>query len=359
MSPQLRSVTEVGIQNLKRKSAPNTILPLDFFTGTEILKKRFAQLVNATNYQDIAVIPSVSYGIANALRNIPFQQGDEIVVLEEQFPSNLYAWKQLEETQGVRVITISPPDLVTGRAQRWNDRVVDAISSATRAVAIPHIHWADGTLFDLKSIGDRAREVNAYLIIDGTQSVGALPFSVDQFKPDALICGGYKWMLGPYSTGLAYYGARFHEGVPIEDNWKNHKGSADFSNLVNYNFEFQPRAYRYDVGESSNFVLTPMLSEAVQQLLDWTPEAIQDYCKRITEGPLQRLKEVGYFIEESDFRAHHLFGIYLPDTSDMEALKSKILKENIFVSYRGKAIRVSCNVYNTIDDLEKLVSCFI
>ena len=69
-----------------------------------------------------------------------------------------------------------------------------------RVVAIGHVHWSDGTLFDLKKIRERLDEVGGLLIIDGTQSVGALPFSVKEFKPDALICGGYKWLLGPYST---------------------------------------------------------------------------------------------------------------------------------------------------------------
>ena len=113
------------------------------------------------------------------------------------------------------------------------------------------------------------------------------------------------------------------------------------------------------MGESSNFVFTPMLSEAIRQLLIWTPKAIQKYCKSITEDVLPVFEKNGFFIEDANFRGHHHFGIYLPNDVSMKLLKENILNKNIFVSYRGQAIRIAPNVYNTKEDIEKLVSCFI
>lgn len=359
MGPQLKSVEQIGIENMKRKSQPFQITPEDFFSGKEVLRSRFAELIMAEDSDCIAIIPSVSYGIANALANIPFSEGDSIVVLEEQFPSNFYAWKNLEKERGVTVHTILAPQIAQGRAEQWNQRILDAIQPNTKVVALPHIHWTDGTLFNLEQIRSKTDEMGAYLIIDGTQSVGALPFSVAKIRPDALICGGYKWLLGPYSIGVAYYGPRFHEGKPIEDNWINHVGSEDFRNLVNYNYNLKPKAIRYDVGESSNFVLTPMLAESIRQLLEWNPENIQEYCQHINRFPIDTLRSAGYFIEDSSSRAQHLFGIYLPDVAQMQAIQQRIQQEGIFVSYRGNAIRVSCHLYNTQAELEKLVSCFI
>jgi selenocysteine lyase/cysteine desulfurase len=359
MSPQLRTVTDIGIENLNKKSQPHTITGNDFFSEKIVLRERFAQLIGSSDPETIAIIPSVSYGIATAMHNILFKKEDEIVVLEEQFPSNYYSWKQLEAEQGVVIKTICAPALEKGRGQAWNTRILESITSKTKCVAIPIVHWADGTKFDMESIRKRTNEVGAYLIIDGTQSIGAMPFSVADIKPDALICAGYKWLLGPYSLGLAYFGERFHTGTPIENNWMNHQDSENFANLVNYNLEFKPKAVRYDVGESSNFILTPMLSEALKQLLTWTPKAIQQYCQSLCEEPIKRLQEAGYFIEEPNDRAHHLFGIYLPEDKNMETLKRLISSKNIFVSYRGQAIRVAPNVYNDADDLEKLLSCFL
>ncbi|MDT0555379.1 aminotransferase class V-fold PLP-dependent enzyme [Patiriisocius hiemis] len=359
MSPQLKSVEAIGINNLKRKSNPFSISVDDFFSEKKVLKNRFTQLIEAPDPEYIAIIPSVSYGIANAVANIPFLKGDEIIVLEEQFPSNYYAWKQLEKEKGVVVKTITAPPISKDRASRWNTDILNTISKKTKCVAIPQVHWADGTLFNLREIKEKVAQADGYLIIDGTQSVGAMPFSVNEIQPDALICGGYKWLLGPYSIGVAYYGERFHNGTPIENNWMNHIGSENFTNLVNYNHLLKPKATRYDVGESSNFILTPMLSEAIKQLLEWKPANIQEYCKSINQKAINTLLENGYFIEDAANRGHHLFGIYLPKNRDIETLKSKIKSQNISVSYRGNAIRVSPSVYNSKEELEKLVSCFI
>lgn len=359
MAPQLRSVEKIGMEAMQRKSKPYLISENDFFSEKIILKKRFALLIEENDPQCIAIIPSVSYGIAIAVNNISFEKGDEIIVLEEQFPSNYYSWKALEKEKGVVVKTIETPEILIDRGKQWNEKILEAISPKTKCVALPNIHWADGTLFNLVKVRERCDEVDAYLIIDGTQSVGALHFSIKEVRPDALICGGYKWLMGPYGMGVAYFGEKFHKGKPIENNWMNHEGSENFSNLVNYNENFKPKSTRYDVGESSNFILTPMLSEAIRQLLEWTPRAIQEYCKSITKNAVKILQNQGCFVEDHQYRAHHLFGIYLPKGQDIQQLKKVISKKNIFVSYRGKAIRVSPNVYNTKEQMEALVSCFI
>jgi selenocysteine lyase/cysteine desulfurase len=359
MSAQMKSVEKIGIKNLLKKSNPFLIETKDFFDERELLKQRFAQLITAPDPQSIAIIPSVSYGIAIVAKNIPFAKGDEIVILGEQFPSNYYAWKELEKEKGIIIKTVKAPVIAAGRGAKWNQAVLEAISSKTKMVSMPIVHWTDGTLFDMKAIKERTSEVEAFLVIDGTQSIGAMPFSVSEIKPDALICAGYKWLMGSYGLGLAYFGERFYNGSPIENNWISHKGSEDFSNLVRYNEKFKPKSARFDMGESSNFICTPMLSEAIRQLLIWGPKAIQEYCKTITENVLPLLEKNGLFIEDDSFRGHHLFGIYLPNDVSIGHLKEKISNKNIFVSYRGQAIRISPNVYNTKEDIEKLISCFI
>ena len=278
MSAQMKSVEKIGIKNLLKKSNPFLIEGKDFFEDRELLKQRFAQLIEAPHPQSVAIIPSVSYGIATVAKNIHFEKGEEIVILGEQFPSNYFAWKQLEKEKGIIIKTVKAPEIEKGRGAKWNQALLEAISSKTKMVSMPIVHWTDGTLFDMMAIRRRTNEVEAYLIIDGTQSIGAMPFSISVIQPDALICAGYKWLMGSYGLGLAYYGERFYNGSPLENNWISHEGSEDFSNLVNYNENFKPKSARYDMGESSNFVFTPMLSEAIRQLLIWTPKAIQEYC---------------------------------------------------------------------------------
>jgi selenocysteine lyase/cysteine desulfurase len=167
-----------------------------------------------------------------------------------------------------------------------------------------------------------------------------------------LICAGYKWLLGPYSTGLAYYSDSFSEGIPIEENWINRKNSENFGGLVNYEEQYQPKSGRYNVGEMSNFSLTPMLINSIEQLNIWEPSKIQSYCKSISNKVVQELRNLDCFIEDDDFRAQHLFGIYLPKHINLEKLKTEFNKKKVFISFRGNAIRVSPNVYNLEKDFE-------
>lgn len=358
MAPQLKSVTEVGLATVIQKAKPNEILPKDFFTQREIVKQRFATLIEAPDYRNTAIIPSVSYGIANAANNTPIHSGNEIILVDEQFPSNVYIWQEVAKKHGASIRVVKPPKSFKDRGKIWNQNILDAITKKTAVVAMPNIHWADGTLFDLKAIREKTKVVDAFLIIDGTQSVGALPFSITEIEPDALICAGYKWLMGPYSTGMAYYSDAFNEGTPIEHSWINRYNSEDFSGLTQYEDRYQEKAARYSVGESSNFVLTPMLIRAIEQLIEWSPAAIQEYCKTISLVPIQQLKELGCFIEDDPYRAHHLFGIYLPDHIDVEKLKVKLKQENIFVSFRGNSMRVSPNVYNSAADFDRLLAQF-
>lgn len=355
MSPLLKSVEKAGIRGVRKKRNPAAISVDDFFTATELLRSAYARLINAPEPRRIVVIPSVSYGMANVVRNLPISRGEHIIVAAEQFPSNYYPWKTLCDEAGAEVKIVEPPEGYNNRGKKWNERILEAIHSKTRAVAIGHVHWADGTRFDLQAIRKRTRDVGALLIIDGTQSVGAMPFDVQKIQPDALVCASYKWLLGPYSIGLAYYGEFFDNGKPIEENWINRSASEDFAGLVNYKDTYQPGALRYEVGEHSNFILVPMLLTAIGQLNNWGVERIQEYCQHLSGPAIAHLQEKGLIIEDSAWRGAHLFGVRLPRQMEMEKVKKSLLKNNVFVSYRGNAIRISPNVYNTIHDMQRLV----
>lgn len=305
------------------------------------------------------VIPSASYGLGNVAHNLSLYKGDEIVVAGEQFPSNVYPWQTVAKKKQAKIVTVSAPDSSQNRGEIWNERILDTINPNTKMVAIGQIHWADGTLFNLKEIRKRTREAGALLVLDGTQSVGALPFDVQEIEPDALICAGYKWLMGPYSIGLAYYGPAFDDGTPMEENWINRYDSEDFANLVNYSDRYQPGALRYEVGQHSNFILVPMMLKAIEQLNEWGPENIQKYCKDLTLEPIKTLKESGFIIEDEDFRSSHLFGIRLGDHHNMEQIKAAMDTQNILVSFRGDSIRVSPNVYNTRKDITNLTNALL
>lgn len=355
MSPLLKSVEKAGLRSIRLKRNPVDIHAEDFFTTTGELRIEFAKLIHATDPQRIAVIPSVSYGLASVTKNLKISKGQHVLIAADQFPSNYYPWQSICEETGAEVRIVSPDKNFKDRGKNWNTKFLESINTSTRAVAIAHTHWADGTKFDLEALRKRTKEVGALLIVDGTQSVGALPFDVQKIQPDALICAGYKWLLGPYSIGLAYYGEYFNDGKPIEENWINRLQSENFSALINYEPRYQPGALRYEVGEHSNFILVPMLLKAIVQLNRWGAGNIQEYCASITEPAISSLREKEFLIEEEPYRASHLFGIRHSKHSDLESLKEKFNKYNIHVSFRGDAIRVSPHVYNDANDLNKLV----
>ena len=354
LSPQLKSVAAAGIHALERKNKPNSLAPEHFFSQVKGVKAEFARLVHTPEPGRIALIPAVSYGMATVAKNLPIRAGQDIIVAKDQFPSNYYSWARLAQEKGAHLRMIEVP-AGPDKGQRWNEAILTAIGPQTALVAISHVHWAEGVLFDLAAFRQKTDQLGAWLVVDGTQSVGALPFDVEKIRPDALVCAAYKWLMGPYATGLAYYGPALDNGVPIEENWINRKDSQDFRGLVNYQSDYQPLAGRYCVGEHSNFVLMPMLETALQQINAWEPQRIQDYLRQLNAPYLQELLDLGFRILPEAQRAHHLVGLGLPDGVEMEPVQAALAAANVIVSVRGQSIRIAPNVYNDARDWEQLM----
>ncbi len=376
MSPLLKSVEEAGIFGIQRKRLPYTMSNEDFFTLPLETRSLFAELVNAPAAGSISLLPSVSYGMATVAKNLTIADRQNIVSVAGEFPSNVYAWKNLLHNS-VELRLVKPPlewsnsnsmrnatdmegaDYLEkhsqARGEVWNEMILEAIDDNTALVVLCPLHWADGTLFDLETIGDAARAVGAMFVIDGTQAIGAMPFDVQAVKPDVLIAASYKCMMGAYSIGCAYWGERFLDGKPLEETWIGRVGSNDFRNLVNYQDEYQGTMDRYNMGEQGNFVLVPMLHAAITQLLEWKPEQVQEYCKKLTQPLVEYCAGADFWIEEAHWRTEHLFGIRIPEHLAIVKLQEALSRRNVYVSLRGDSIRVSPSVYNTEDDIMALI----
>ena len=357
LSPSFKAVENAGIEALLQKSRPYLIPSSDFFEPVIELKKRFAQLIDSDEYERIASIPSASYGIATVAKNIKLNPGDTVVLMHEQFPSNYYSWKKLTDKYHAHLKIVAAPKTKTNHGKLWNEAILEAIDDSTAVVAMGNIHWSSGVLFDLKAIREKTRQHDALLIIDGSQSVGALPFSVKEIQPDALICAGYKWLFGPYGCGYAYYSSYFDHGEPLEENWTNRLDSHKLHDLTQYQSEYKPYANRYVVGESGSFIHVKMQLEALKQVILWTPKAVQEYCKEISTQAVKDLRALGCYIEDDEYRSHHLFGLQLPETVDVKKFMKALSDNNIFVSFRGSYVRLSCHFFNTEKDFEQFVKC--
>jgi selenocysteine lyase/cysteine desulfurase len=347
MSPLLRKAINAGIGGMHSKGRPWTITPSDFFSDVEIVRGLAATIIGC-DANDISLIPATSYGIATAMRNLIFETGQEILVLEEQFPSNVYGWMELARRSGVKLKTVPrPPN------SDWTQTILNAINSKTALAALPHCHWTDGSLIDLELISDSLHRHDAALVVDATQSLGAMPLDIKRIQPDFLVASCYKWLLGPYSTGILYVAPKHQNGQPIELGWANRAGSEDFTSLVSYTDKYQAGARRFDMGERSNFALLPPMIVGFQQIIDWGVNAIQETITGMTDIIANRAEENGLNVGNRSHRAGHFLGVRLPGGVPSN-LTLELANHGVFVSVRGDSVRITPHLYNNSDDVDRL-----
>jgi len=353
MSPALKTAAQAGHEGITLKSKPWEITPDQFFDQPERARSLFAQLIGSSAEQ-VAIVPSLSYAMAIAARNLPLQSGDEIILLEGQFPSNAYVWRELAKESGGHIVTVPAPEPPSpGRNDAgWTGRILECISERTGIVAIPHCHWTDGGLIDLKAVSRRARAHGACLALDLTQSVGALPLDLTEVRPDMLAASAYKWLLGPYSMGFLYLDEKWLDGEPIEHNWLSRKDSEDFAQLVNLKDDFAPGARRFDMGEKSLFHTIGMAVAGLEQLNAWGVEAVAESLAKRSHEMARRARDLGFCVLPDELRAGHYLGLSRPEGLPAE-LMARLREEQIYVSMRGSSMRVTPHLYNTEEEIER------
>ena len=349
MGPLPKAALEAGKIGLARKAQPWNIPTEDFFKDTASLRPKLAQLINA-DAAGIAFVPSVSYAMAAAAQNIALGKGQTIITMADQFPSNIYIWRELAARTGAELRTVSDPD----GNMSLSDAMLEAIGPETGLVTCSHVRWTDGTKLDLEAIGKRCREVGAALVLDLTQSCAAMVFDVNTVQPDFMVAAGYKWMFGPYATGFMYVAPDRRGGQPLEHNWITREGSRDFTQLTNYRDTFEPGAQRYDMGERSNFALLPALEAAVDLLLEWGIANIEHTLGLQNRDLAERLNAMGLPCPEEDGRGAHYLGALLPENTPAD-LTGRLKAEQVHVSKRNNSLRITPHLYNTQDDMDALI----
>lgn len=349
MSPLLRSVREIGQAAVQRKSEPWRIKPADFFTETEIARARFAALI-AADPDDVALVPSTTYGISTAARALPVGPQDTILVLAGEFPSNYYPWARLAEEVGARVRMVERP-----ADHDWTSAVLEQIDPAVRVIAVPPCRWDDGAILDVASIGRTCRRREIALVLDATQSVGALPLSMREIDPDFLVAATYKWLLGPYSYGFLYAAKRRQQARPLEEVWFSREGASDFRRLAEYTSAYQGGARRFDTGERNNPILLPMTIRALDQIAAWGVPAVARTLGRITATAAKRLAALGCQVVPAARRAPHLLGVQLPSGAPPDLLEA-LASRQIHVSMRGRCLRIAPHLHVTAQDMERFLT---
>jgi selenocysteine lyase/cysteine desulfurase len=346
MGPLLKTSAAIGEKAMRKKLTPWALPISDFFDPPNRFYQLAADLIDARP-SDVAIIPSVSYGTAIAAKNIKVNAGQNIVVMADQFPSNVYCWRTLAEEKGANIVTVPWPE-----NGDWTTAILDSIDEDTALVATANAHWTNGSYIDLVTVGKKVSSVNAALVLDLTQSLGVTPFSVKDVDPDYMVVGAYKWLLGPYSIGFLYAAPRNQNGHPIEESWLSRKGAEDFTRLVDYQEDYEEGARRYDMGEKSNFINVAIAIDAFEFFQKHGVDAISSYIKSLTDYIAAETRKIGLSVEEEKHRVPNLIGINFKEGVPKNVPEA-LAQKNVYVSIRGDSIRIAPHVYNDKADVDR------
>lgn len=349
LAPQLRAVRAAGEAALARRARPWDISAADWFADVERLRALFGRIVGAAP-DGVALVPATSYGFAVAARNLPLRAGQRVLVLDEEYPSGIYTWRAAARRAGAEILTVRRDP-----GQTWTEAVLGALDERVAIVSVPNVHWTDGALIELAPIAARSREAGARLVVDGSQSAGAMPIDVGELRPDFLVSVGYKWLLGPFSLGYLYVAEEHREGEPLEENWIARAGSEDFAGLVDYRDEYQPGARRFDVGQRTKFELTPMAIAALEQVLAWQVQRIAATLAARTSDIARRAAALGLEPLPDAQRAPHMLGVRFPEPIRAGVLPA-LADANCFAAFRSTSLRISPHLHIGDGDVERLLA---
>ncbi len=345
--PRLKSVTAAGEAALGLTGEPWNVGPPEFFEPVERLRATVGNLFGESA-DGVALIPAISYGVGVAANNLPVGAGRTVVVLDEQFPANVYPWRTKVEIEGGGIVTVQRSP------EGWTAGILDAIDDRTAVVAVPNCHWTDGSRVDLVTVSKAAREVGAALVIDASQSFGAMPLDVTAVQPDFVATVGYKWQLGFYGLGYLWVAEEHRIGLPLEEGWIARKGADDFAGLVDYTDAYESGARRFDMGERSNFIGVAMANAAVDQITEWGIANVASSLAGVTETIAQGASELGWVTAQASERSPHLIGIRHPDGLP-DGLAEGFGRASVSVSVRGDSVRIAPHLHTTNADVERLL----
>jgi len=353
LSPIPRLVRDAGAQGLQRKVTPWNFTRASFYDIVEAARAEAAALIGAQP-GDIAIVGSASYGIATAARNLKPPSGSVVLTLAEEHPSPVYVWIRLAAEGGAAHEEVPRP-----ADHDWTSAILARLADRTRPpvglLSLTPLHWNDGALLDLAAIRTAADAVGAMLVIDGTQSIGVQPFSLQAVRPDFLVFPTYKWLLGPYGLAFLYADPRRQSGIPLEEHNFSRIGADTISNHYERALDFMDGARRYDMGERSNFITLPMGIAGIKLLRSVGAAQIAAYLAPLTNRLAEGAAALGFASPPRQRRAAHLIGLRKPGF-DAVAAATALAQQQIHVSARNGAIRVAPHVYNDAADIERLLT---
>ena len=352
-SPLPLRTLEAGCAAVGRKGRPWT-LDADFARGQhERARTAAARLINA-DPADIALIPSISYGVATAAKGLTIARGSRVIVLENDHSSPVLEWHHRAEAQGFAVETVRQP-----ADGDWTASVLAVIERAgappVGLASISSVHWSDGGLIDLEQVAAALRRHGALFLIDATQSAGVLQMDVRGLDPDFVLFPTYKWLIGPYGRAFLYLAKRHQDSMPLEQTAAARRDVRAGNAVYFSDLRYVGDARRFDMGERDHFISLEMAAIGMEMVAEWGAPAIAQRLAMLTERIEDAVRSRGVRVIGRRVRAPHIlclgFGDGIPN-----GLVEGLAADGVHVAARLGRLRVSPHVFNDEADIERFIA---
>ena len=352
-SPLPLKTQEAGRAAVGRKGKPWTLPGTFANEQNERTRAAAARLINAEP-SDVALIPSISYGVATAAKLLTIPRGTRVIVLEDDHSSPVLEWHSRAEAQGFTVETVKRPD-----DGDWTSAVLAAIERSGAApvslASISSVHWSDGGLIDLEKVAAALRRQGALFLVDATHGVGVLTMDVTRLDPDFVIFPTYKWLLGPYGRAFLYIAKRHQGGIPLEQTAFGRRDVRAENAVYFSDLSYVADARRFDMGERDHFISMEMAAIGMEMMAQWGAAAIVQRLAMLTERIANGVRDLGVSVPERHLRAPHILS--LDFKHGMPAgLVEGLAADNIYVASRLGRLRISPHVFNDEADCDRFVA---
>jgi selenocysteine lyase/cysteine desulfurase len=354
-SPLPLATQEAGRIGVERKGRPWTMDAEFPARQHERARSAAAKLINADR-DDVALIPSVSYGVATAAKLLSVPAGSRVLLLEDDHSSPVLEWMTRAPEGGFAVEVVRRP-----QDGDWTQALLAAIerpgAPPVALASISSIHWSDGGAVDLEGVAFALRAQGAALLVDATHGAGVMQIDVQALDPDFLVFPTYKWVLGPYGRAFLFVAKRHQNGVPLEQTSFGRRAVAATAATYLSDIGYVSGARRFDMGERDHFVSLEMASIGMEMMAQWGSDAVVARLAMLTSRIAEGLGERGVKLPDAALRAPHILSVSFPDGLP-EGLIERLAVDNVHVAQRLGRLRISPHVYNDEEDVDRFVECF-
>jgi cysteine desulfurase/selenocysteine lyase len=335
-----RSATAVAGHFARRDERACTDF-MRWFEDADSIRARIADFIHC-RAEDIAFIQNASAGLSLLLGGLDWRPGDRIVTLEDEFPNHYYYASHLR-SRGVELV------------ETPFEKFYESLTPNTRVVAISTVNYTSGFRAPLDEIAPELRRRNILLYLDGTQSLGALPFDVSRIQPDLFAVDAYKWLLSPNGASFMYVSAALRERLaPAVIGWRSDRRWRNHENLVHGVPQFATEAEKYE-GGMLPFALLYAMDAAIGLMREIGQERIERRVMELADKVRDVLRGAGAELL-SDRGPHYDSQIVTARFPDREApaIALELQSRKVLVAARHGNLRVSPHFYNNSADIECL-----